>query len=140
MTKINEDFQPEFEVKLDENCPSTQVFADKLTDGAVDFEFNSILDILFDIDKPKMEKNGLTEEIIRLLSSPENKKSKAIYERHQSKFLEYMTSDPKRVYDEVTIVNYFTKVYKKVTYSVGSFWCMFSCIHSYILVKTRQLI
>ena len=136
MTEINEDFQPEFKVKLDKDCPSTQAFADELTDGAVYFEFDNMLDILFDIDKPEMERNGLTEQSIHLLSSPENKKSKAIYERHQSKFLEYMTSNPKRGYDEATIVNYFTEVYKKGTYSVGSFWCMFSCIRSYILVKT----
>ena len=76
-----------------------------------------MLDILFDIDKPKIERNGLTEESIHLFSSPENKKSKAIYERHQSKFLEYTTSDPKRGYAEVKIVNYFTKIYEKGPFS-----------------------
>ena len=122
ITEINEAFQPEFEVKLHEDCPSMYVFANELTDGAVDFKFDNMLNILFDIDKPKMERNGLTEESIHLLSSPENTKSKAIYEKHQNKFLEYMTSDPKRGYDEVTIINYFTEVYEKSTYSAGSCW------------------
>ena len=44
-----------------------QVFADELTDGAVDFEFDNVLDILFDMDKSKMERNGLTEENMHLL-------------------------------------------------------------------------
>ena len=47
-----------------------------------------------------MQTNGLTEESINLGSSPENKKSKAIYERQYTHFLEYTTSYPKRGYDD----------------------------------------
>ena len=40
-------------------------------------------------------------------------------------------------FDEKTIVNYFSKTYEHGKYSPGSFWCMFSFICIYILVKSK---
>ena len=72
-----------------------------------------------------------------MLSSPENEKSKKIYENHQKKFLKYALSTGQESFKEETMVNYFTTTYKNMTYSPGSFWQMFSCIRSYVLVKTK---
>ena len=104
MTEKKEEFQPEFEFNLDEPFFSTQALADELTDESGDFEFDNMLDILFEIDKPEIKRNGLTKVSIHLFSSPDNDKSKVIYERYQNNFLEYTTSYPKRFYDEATIV------------------------------------
>ena len=68
---------------------------------------------------------------------PENTKSRKIYKRHQHAFLVYMKEEKERGFDENTIVNYFSEIYAKGLCSTGSFWCMFSCIRSYIIVKTK---
>ena len=92
---------------------------------------------MWDTDGNDMRRCGLTEESIFLLSSPENEKSKKIYENHQKKYLQYALSTGQEAYQEETTVNYFTVTYEDQTYSPGSFWQMFSCIRSYILVKTK---
>ena len=48
-----------------------------------------------------------------------------------------MNGETKWGYDEPTTLHYFTDIYNNGKYSVGSFWCMFSYIHSYILVKEQ---
>ena len=101
------------------------------------FEFDSMFDVLFDSDRATMTRAGLTEESIALLSSPENDKSKKIYQRHQERYIDYVKANGYDEFDESTVVNYFTEMYNEGQYSVGTFWCIFSCIRSYLLVKTK---
>ena len=115
-----------------------QDFEDRMTDDVCDtFDFDTLFDLMWDMDGNDMRRCGLTEESIFLLSSPENEKSKKIYENHQKKYLQYALSTGQEAYTEETMVNYFTVTYEDQTYSPGSFWQMFSCIRSYILVKTK---
>ena len=52
----------------------------------------------------------LSEDSLRLLTLPENAKSKQIYKRHQNEFLIYMRQEKYRGYGENNILNYFSKV------------------------------
>ena len=51
--------------------------------------------------------------------------------------MEYLREDLNRGYDEETVVNFFSNLYVTGRYSVGCFWCIFSCIRAYILVESK---
>ena len=55
-----------------------------------DIDLDLLLDLLIDSDTNDMRACGLSEDSLRLLTSPENTKSRKIYERHQNAFLVYM--------------------------------------------------
>ena len=51
----------------------SQDFEDRMTDDVCDtFDFDTVFDLMWDTDGNDMRRCGLTEEIIFLLSSPEN--------------------------------------------------------------------
>ena len=123
---------------LSEPMITSQEFSDDIAPNASEaFDLDCLFDIMWDTDGNDMRRQGLSEESIFMLSSPENVKSKKIYENHQKKFLKYALSTGQESFKEETMVNYFTNTYKEMTYSPGSFWQMFSCIRSYVLVKTK---
>ena len=101
------------------------------------FDFDNLFDVLCSTDPSDMRRHGLIEESIYLLSSPENEKSKKIYERHQKTYLDYASSVNCDAFKEERLVNYVSATYEGGRYSPGSFWCMFSCIRSYIVIKTK---
>ena len=93
---------------------STQDLVEKMTETvppteAVDdpFDFDCLFDVLWDSDANDMRKHGLSEQSIFLLSSPENLKSKRIYERHQKKYIDYCAEKGSDVNSEESICNYF---------------------------------
>ena len=100
------------------------------------------LDLLFDVyyettTAQEKVRYGLSEESLHLLTTTENKDSQKVYARYQELFLAYLKEVPERGYDEETVVNFFSQLHVTKKYSVGSFWCIFSCIRSYILVVSK---
>ena len=53
------------------------------------FEFETLFDVVFEMENIKMTRCGLSEDILHLLSASENEQSKKIYERCQTKYLAY---------------------------------------------------
>ena len=92
-------------------------------------------DLMWDISLPNMSRHGLSRESIFLLATPENEKSKKIYKNHQDKYLKWCKEKSCNPFVEELCVNYFTFNYEGGPYGPGSFWEMFSCIRSYILVE-----
>ena len=92
-----------------------------------EFELEMIFGLVWDTDGNEMRRAGLSEENIFLLSSPENAKSRKIYKNHQKKYIAYAIASSSDMYKEETMINYFVSNYENGTYSVGSFWQMFSC-------------
>ena len=80
---------------------------------------------------------GLSEQSLHLLSTTENKDSAKVYAGYQNKFIAYLNENLARGYDKETVVNYFTTLHITQQYSVGTFWCIFSCLQSYILVSSK---
>ena len=115
---------------------STQEFVTEMTedDG---FDIKCLFDLMWDNERNDMMSHGLSEESIFLLSSPENAKSKKIYERHQKRYVAWASESESDPYCEESLVNFFTNTYETGQYSPGSFWQMFLCIRSYILLKAK---
>ena len=102
-----------------------------------DIDIETMWDLVWDVSNTDMSRKGLTRESISLLSSPENERSKEIYRNHQEKYLSWCEDNSCSPYIEESCVNYFTYNYQEGPYGPGSFWQMFSCIRSYILVETK---
>ena len=75
------------------------------------FLMDSLMDVLLDTERGSIEDEGLSEDSLLLLSSPENKKSREIYVRYQKFFKNYIAQDPNRNYGESTLVNFFVYIH-----------------------------
>ena len=79
----------------DEPYILSQEFGMDLTETPLDhsvedvFDWSSMYDLLWDINSNEMKRSGLSLESVLLLASPENLKSKNIYERHQKRYLQW---------------------------------------------------
>ena len=105
MTKLNENYAllgfSMDDFGMEANLSSQDKFASlvgnpsEILDGFDNnYKMRVLLDVVFDQDKALMTNHDLIEESIFLLYTPENAKSKAIYERYQKKLLSYQYSVP----------------------------------------------
>ena len=91
------------------------------------FDFENMFDVTFEMSNIKMTCSGLSEESLHLLSTPENEKSRKIYEKYQKKYLDYCIENVVKGKEfEESIVNYFTKLYTTGEYSPSCFWTISS--------------
>ena len=101
------------------------------------FNMDCLFDVPLDSEVQKIEEEGLSEDSLRLISAPENEKSRKIYARYQKFFKDYVFADDKRNYGENTLVNFFVWMNTDNVYSPGSFWCIYSCVRAMILCESR---
>ena len=126
-----------FESCIEAPLISSQDFAHEMTDQTSNecsaLELECLFDIFCETDTKLME--GLSDDAIRVLSQPDNEKSRKIYTRYQNFFKKYMV-DNGGDYGEITLVNFFAWMKTENKYSPGSFWCIFSCIRTMVLVES----
>ena len=98
-----------FELEVHAPLITSQDFADEITGTSHtnvsqndSFEMDLLMDVFLDSEQSKIKSQGLSEDSIRLVSAPENAKSRKIYERYQSFFKKYTEEDHTRDYGETT--------------------------------------
>ena len=76
----------------------------------------------------------MTEDAHALSRTPENAQSKAVLKRH---YKAHVKPDTNRTHDENNIVNYFTHCYVAGNRKAGTFWCVRSCVKSFLLTSIK---